>query len=312
MKPVLPLLLGIALGTGAATAWFLTRPADTATVPTPLAAVSDDSSALDAANRRIAELEAQLAARPSPALATEDGKALPAAAGGAPPQIQSMGDLVEASRPLLSRMGPMFESMMQRRIDQQVAQMKDQLGLTDEQAADLKKRLTALGKADMTAFSKRLNDPSTPADQVFQRRGNSMEGEAFEAAVKESLSDDQYALYEKEKLEKQAQSLERAANNEAERLGRQLDLDEAQKDQVFEIYARTSDRFDPSLQVEIEGGSDVNVDPDMSREDTIRDVLTPEQQTTYDKQIEERTARETRWRSFFNGGGQQPRPQPGR
>jgi hypothetical protein len=309
MKGFFPLIFGLALGAGAASAWFLTRPA--APAPAPPTTVSDDSSALDTAHARIAELEALLAAHPTPAQVDENGKPLPVAAtaAGAPTQIQNIGDLVEASRPLLSRMGPMFESMMHRRIDRQVAQLKEQLGLTDEQAAELKRQLTQLGEDDIAEFNKRLNDPTTPPEQVFQRRGNPMQGEAFETALKESVSEEQYALYEKDKLEKQAQSLERAANNEADRLGRQLGLDDTQKDQVFEIYARTSKRFDPSLQVETEAGSQVQVDEDTNREDAIREILTPEQQTSYDQQIEERAAREARWRSFFNG---ESRQEPGK
>lgn len=299
------MLAGIALG--AVGAWVIITKKNPAAVPdggTAVVAEASTSRELEAARARIAELEALLEARLAEAGEKLEGEAVAEADQGVsmPREIKNLADLVQASRPMLTRMTPMFQAMLERGIERRVAEMKDQLGLTDAQAEELARRLRQAGEDELAKFNERAVDPSTPPGEVFSRDGGPLQGEAFETILRESVDEEQFAEYQRRQLEDRAASLERAANREVDRLGRQLELDEGQKDQVFEIYARTSNRFDPSLEVQTDSGATADVEAGASREDAIRAVLRPDQQEVYDRQVEERRAREQRWRSFFQGG----------
>ncbi len=65
-------------------------------------------------------------------------------------------------------------------------------------------------------------------------------------------------------------------------------MSEAQEDQVFGILVRQSDDYDESMAIE---GIATDLPPaalaqDVSKEDAIRSVLTPEQTETYNSKVE--------------------------
>jgi hypothetical protein len=80
------------------------------------------------------------------------------------------------------------------------------------------------------------------------------------------------------------------ADWKVERLNGTVGLDEAQKDEVFSIMARSSRDFDPRMQ--IEGvPEDSGVASREDRDASIMAVLRPEQQSSYEQWRAERRAR---------------------
>ncbi|MFP6873785.1 MAG: hypothetical protein VCA55_09780, partial [Verrucomicrobiales bacterium] len=79
------------------------------------------------------------------------------------------------------------------------------------------------------------------------------------------------------------------ANWELGRLDQALELSEAQEDQVFGILVRQSDDYDESMAIE---GIETDLPAaaladDVTKEDAIRSVLTPEQTETYNSKVED-------------------------
>ena len=65
------------------------------------------------------------------------------------------------------------------------------------------------------------------------------------------------------------------------RLDKIVELDEAQKDEIFVVMARGADEFDPSMQFEGLTGDVSSLVPGQSREEAIQSVLRPDQVEAY-------------------------------
>lgn len=296
ISPLLTLLIGLLVGGGIVAIMPKSRPAGPSAPP---AVATVDTRALDAANRRIADLQerlraSELANTPAPAPSPEQRAKDPAAAAA-----MDIKGLLQDSRPLLNRMAPMFQEGMNRGITQQVDRLASELGLDAGQKEALRAKLTALGAEEMKKFTSRLNDPNMTPDKLFQPQASPFSPDVLNATLKETLTPDQFSQYEKKETADRVARLERQANSQVERLGSRLNLSEEQKDQVFGVMVKSSD---PSLQVETGTGADAGVSAGSDRDTAIRAILTPEQLKTYDEDAKREQDRRARWQGLFRGG----------
>lgn len=296
-SPFLLLVAGAALGGGLIYAWQSGK----APVTAPPAVAAPDPAELAAANKRIAELEervksAELAATPKVPVPTEEERARDPEAAMA----TDLKGLLQDSRPLLNRLAPMFREGMKRGVDRQIDELAAQLGLNETQKEALRAKLTAMGDEEMRKFNERLADPNMTPEKLFADagRGGAFAPEAMNAALKETLTPEQFEKYEKQQTEERVERLERQANWQTDRLGRRLNLSEEQKDQVFSIMVKSSD---PNLQVETGTGAQAPAAPDADREAAIKAILTPEQQAIYEQDTRRDQERRDRWRQLLGG-----------
>ncbi|MFM7183070.1 MAG: hypothetical protein ACKO2G_16625 [Verrucomicrobiales bacterium] len=296
-SPLILVIAGAALGGGAIYVWQSGQ----GTVTAPAAVAMEDKSGLDAANKRIAELEqrvksAELAATPKVAAPTEEERAADPQAAMA----KDMQGLLQDSRPLLNRLAPMFRQGMMRGIDRQVEDLAGELGLNDAQKEELRTKLAALGDEEMKKFNDRLADPTMTPEKLFQEggRGGPFSPDGMNATLKETLTPEQYEKYDKKQTADRVQRLERQANSQTDRLGRRLNLSEEQKDKVFGIMVKSSD---PNLEVETGTGAEAPSAAQADRDAAIKAVLTPEQRAIYEEDAKNEQARRDRWRGMFSG-----------
>jgi hypothetical protein len=259
--PLLTGLVAAALAAGFATGYYFAAgdtSAPAPSTPTPAPAVAANSAALARdlaeARERIDELETRLATPATLPAAEPPANAAPST----PPPANDLEAIVQESRPLLNRMMPVFQRMMERGIDQQVSRLVEQLGLDEAQSALLREKLTTLGQTEMEKFSQRLNDPGVSPEQLFRGEGGPFNPQALNNALKETLTPDQFADYEQKQTAERVERLERQTNAQVERLGNRLSLSENQKDQVFAALVKSSD---PGLQVETESSTAAEIPP---------------------------------------------------
>ena len=295
-SPLLLVVAGAALGGGAIFLWQSGK----APVTAPPAIATKDNEDLDAAKKRIAELEqqvksAELAATPKvPAPTEEERAADPQAA-----MAKDMQGLLQDSRPLLNRLAPMFRQGMMRGIDRQVEELAAELGLNDAQKEQLRAKLTALGDEEMKKFNDRLADPTMTPEKLFQEGGRGpFSPDGMNAMLKETLTPEQYEKYDKKQTAERVERLERQANWQTDRLGRRLNLSEEQKDQVFGIMVKSSD---PNLEVQTGTGAEAPAAADADRDAAIKAVLTPEQRAIYEQDAARDQERRDRWRGMWSG-----------
>ena len=296
-SPLLLVVAGAALGGGAIYLWQ----SGSAPVTAPPAVTAVSTGELDAAKKRITDLEqqvkaAELAATPKVEVPTEEERA-------ADPQAAMAKDLkglLQDSRPLLNRLAPMFREGMMRGIERQIEDLATELGLNDAQKEELRAKLAAMGDAEMKKFNDRLADPNMTPEKLFQDGGRgAFSPEGMKTALKETLTPEQYEKYDKKQTAERVQRLERQANWQTDRLGKRLNLSEAQKDQVFGIMVKSSD---PNLEVETGTGAEAPTAADADRDAAIKAVLTPEQRTIYEEDAKREEERRGRWRGMFGGG----------
>ena len=296
-SPLILVIAGAALGGGAIYLWQSNQGAVTA----PPAIATSDKGELDAAKKRIAELEqrvksAEIAATPKVPVPTEEERAADPEAAMA----KDIQGLLQESRPLLNRLAPMFRQGMMRGIDRQVEQLAADLGLNDAQKEELRAKLTAMGDEEMKKFNDRLADPTMTPEKLFQEggRGGPFSPDGMNAMLKETLTPEQYEQYDKKQTAERVQRLERQANWQTDRLGRRLNLTEQQKDQVFGIMVKSSD---PNLEVETGTGAAAPTTADADRDAAIKAILTPEQRAIYEQDAARDQERRERWSGMWGG-----------
>ncbi len=271
----------------------------------------DDSAKLAAAEKRIADLEAKLAALPAPRPAPSTPSALddrsprpPIASvlgsggGGesdddAPrspeEQIAKLLDSPEA-RNLIKGFAGVMTARADRWVGAEVGKYKDTLGLSDGQVERITTRMTAMIQENTAKFQAELDDGTRTTQEIMESQGDVWQQNEEEIAemLKEELTPDQYAQFEREQLVERVGRVQRRADRELEAIDEKVELDESQEDQVYSILVREAPEYDPAMEIEgVEATLPAEATAeDVSKEDAIRSVLTPEQLENYNAGVE--------------------------
>jgi len=178
-----------------------------------------------------------------------------------------------------------------RWIEGAVNEYGEKLNLTDAQSASIKGRMASLMEDSSKQFQSELDDESRSMQEIMESQGDFWRNneDEIEGILKEELSSEQFEQFERLQLEEDTENIQRRANWELGAIDRELDLTEAQEDQVFGILVRQSDDYDDSMAIE---GIETDLPAaalaeDVSKEDAIRSVLTPEQTETYNSKVED-------------------------
>ena len=185
-------------------------------------------------------------------------------------------------------------------IQRGIAEYTEKLDLSDDQVARLKERFTEYMNKEMEAFEAEIGNENMNFQEIMQKRGE-MRGaqeEAMLEIVKEELTEEQFADFEREQLVEKTQRVQQDSDRELRRLDNDLNLTESQEDAVFGILVQTNSEYDDSMEIE-GAGEGVAIGADVAKEDAIRSVLDAEQTEKYNANLERNAQRRARW----SGGG---------
>ena len=284
-KFLIALITGILLGGGAVLVWSESRAGN---------ADRDFTAALEKRDADLARVKADLAGARS---ATDSLRRQFEAAGlDQSPAKENELDiqrLLNDARPLMKSLALMFgeqrKKMTERFIKGMADKLAEQMGLTEEQTGEMIAHFLKLDEENFAKIKAMLDRPLTILD-VFTVMKDMNPQKSMDDYVMTKLTDDQKQSWEKQKLETKAQQLERTATRQLERMSA-LNLDEQQKDQVFDILVKKDPQYDPSLSVEgIETGI-APVDDGKSQDEAIAALLREDQMAEWN-QIQERRANE--------------------
>lgn len=298
MKPsslIIGLLAGSAIGYGAFTYFKDTPPAAPAVLPAPPAA----AAARNAESERIARLEKEIADLKS----RQEAAAPPATeekpADGQPDLKKILKDATPLIQSLSSAFEPQRKEMVARFIDDQVKRATELAGLSPDQAAALKTHLETLDKENQDKMkgmmSKEMNMEELMA---MGRNGGGNPQKAIDDWAAASLTGEQAQTYKTKRLTEKTEQITKSANSKVESLGRDLGLDETQKDKVFNILVQTDRNYDPSMALEGVNAT-AGVSEGQSRDEAIASVLTPEQKAKYDAKQAAGNNRRERFRQML-------------
>jgi transcriptional regulator len=230
------------------------------------------------------------------------------------------------ARSLMKQFSGAAVNMMEKRAGDEIAKYKDKYQLTDDQMSTLQAKLSEKLKEGTEKFTSSLDNENKSVQEIMQEQGQNWRNQEEEIAgiMKETLTEEQYGDFEHDMLAERAQRVERNSSRQLNRLDSQLNLDETQKDQVFGILVENSPDYDSAMKVEgasvtpaesltpavpatpavgegdltgAAGGAFAGEIPEgaealagaaeISQEDAIRTVLTPEQLEIYNKSLEQ-------------------------
>lgn len=210
--------------------------------------------------------------------------------------------LLNDARPLMKTLAIMFgkerAKLAERMITGIAERLAEEMGLTEEQTADMIAHFLKLDSANFEKIKEMLDKPITILS-VFSAMQDMNPSKNMDEYVMTKLNDDQKKAWENRKLETKAQQIERTANWQLQRMEK-LNLDETQKDQVFDILVKKNPQYDASLAVE--GlNAESTFDAGKSQEEAIAAVLREDQMAEYTSMQERQNKERQRWTSALGG-----------
>lgn len=298
MKPsslIFGLLAGSAFGYGAFTYFKGTPPAAPAVLPAPPAA----TAARNAESDRIARLEKEIADLKSRQVAAAPPATEEKPADGQPDLKKIIKDAAPLIQSLSSAFEPQRKEMVARFIDDQVKKVTELAGLSPDQAAALKAHLESLDKENQEKMKGIMNKDMNMEDlMAMGRNGGGNPQKAIDDWAAASLTGEQAQTYKTKRLTEKTEQITKSANSKVESLGKDLGLDETQKDKVFNILVQTDRNYDPSMALEGVNAT-AGVSEGQSRDEAIASVLTPEQKAKYDAKQAAGNDRRERFRQML-------------
>jgi hypothetical protein len=211
--------------------------------------------------------------------------------------------LLNDARPLMKSLALMFagqrKTMTERWIRSTAEKLAEEMGLTEEQTDEMIAHFLKLDEENFAKIKAMLDRPLTILD-VFTTMKDMNPQKSMDDYVMAKLTDDQKKAWEGRKLETKAQQVERSANRQLERMSR-LNLDEEQKDRVFDILVKKNPQYDSSMAVEGVTTGGAEMDAKKSQDEAIAEVLRPEQMEQWTQMQERRNNERQRWTDALGG-----------
>ena len=264
IRALLPLVVGLLVGGVGVTLFRESMPGAEGS---PEARANKLELELQRANNRIAELEATPAKTGEPqgalgrmmAHSKDHRRTLADGARQIAEDIRegrpvNPEDIFRASQPLMRDLAPLFDRIrvkaQQQEIDTLTGELARKYNLTPPGQAALKQWFEEQSNAAAKRWSDMVARDDTRLEDVIRTSREVRLDEGLDAFMPSLLSGDQLSAFQTERREERAQRVEREADLKMQRVNAIVGLDEAQREQVFAIMARSSRDYDPSMGVE--------------------------------------------------------------
>jgi hypothetical protein len=198
-------------------------------------------------------------------------------------------DIFKATQPLIRDLAPLFDRMrvkeQQQVIDRMAGELARKYNLTPEAQKSLQEWFKQKSEAEAKRWNELLTADGTRFEDVVRRTNDVRMDDGLETFMPTILSGEKLTAFKTERLAERAQRIERDADMKVQRLDGIVALDEAQRDQVFGIVARTSPGYDPAMVPQGVLGQIGNT-PGGDRKTAILSVLRPDQRAAYEAERE--------------------------
>ncbi len=202
-----------------------------------------------------------------------------------------MNNIYQALKPIMRDLSPIFDRMRRRderrHFENIAGEMERKYKLSAPQQEALKVWLKERADRNADEFKQIAFDPNTRFEDLAKAGRNNRPADGLDGFMETQLQSPMLETFRRDRLTERANRVQNEADGKVERLHQTVQLDEAQKDQVFSIMARSSQDFDPSMQLE-----GVSADAPLAnregRDEAIRQVLRQDQQSSYDNWKTER------------------------
>ncbi|RYD46411.1 MAG: hypothetical protein EOP83_29725 [Verrucomicrobiaceae bacterium] len=200
-------------------------------------------------------------------------------------------DIFRASQPLMRDLAPLFDRMrvkgQEQMIDSMTGELARKYDLTPQGQEQLKQWFRKKAEEESKRWNEMVASDGTRLQDVMFAAQNIRPDEGLDSFMPSILSPEKLEAFKTERLAERAERVQREADMKVQRLDGVVGLDEAQRDQIFGIMARTSREYHPDMMLEGAQG-EIGVTPGGDRQTAILSVLRPEQRVALQAERERR------------------------
>lgn len=282
MRPYLGILVGLGVGIAGTFLFMQSLPPEEGSTE-ERAEIAEE--ALRKAQARVAEFQAETGTTrggPGRSFADQARSIGEDIRDGNPVDIDRV---FQAVKPWLRDLAPIFDRIrvrdQKRLFDTKAGQLARKYELTQDQQRNLKIWLDHKAEENSRKFADVVNSESTRLKDIIRASRDLSRANQLDDFMEGTLRGDALVQYREDRMLERAESVQREADRKVARLDKIVELDEAQKDEIFVVMARGADEFDPSMQFEGLTGDVSSLVPGQSREEAIQSVLRPDQVEAY-------------------------------
>jgi hypothetical protein len=200
-------------------------------------------------------------------------------------------DVFRATQPLMRDLAPLFDRMrvreQQKRIDSMAGELARKYDLNPQQQAVLKQWFEEKAAKEANAWTQMIGREGTRLQDVMRAAQDVRPDEGLDAFMPSVLSGDKLTQFQNERLTARADRVEQQADMKVQRLNSIVELDQAQRDQVFAIVARNSKEYDPRMV--LDGSTpQIGAAPTGNTNEAILSVLRADQRAAYEIEMQRR------------------------
>lgn len=286
-RQALPLVVGLAVGAlGAA----LFRDSLPGAPGSPEERAKQLEVDLQRAERRIAALEASGGGRKRSGRTVSDA-ARELAEDFREGRPVTPDDIFRAAQPLLRDLSPILDRMRvrdeRRRIDSVCGELARKYDLSEAQQASLQKWFQQKSEAEAKRFSDLVAQDGTRLQDLIAASRDVRPDEGLDQFMGTILGGPKLEEFRSDRMTERAERVQQEADMRVQRLDSVVNLDDAQREQVFGLMARGSRDYDPAMKLEGVGG-EIAPTPAGDRQAAMLSVLRPEQRAVWEAERQRR------------------------
>jgi hypothetical protein len=200
-------------------------------------------------------------------------------------RLISPDDLLRTFQPFVRDLSPIFDRIRvrqeKRNRDRIVGELTRKYDLTPGQQEALGKWFQQKAEDDAKRFSDLAGRPGTTLEDLMHATRDDRWDKGLDSYMEGVLSGDKLANFKEDRLVEKTDRVQGDADMRLTRVDSIVNLDDGQREEVFNIMARGSPDYDPAMQL----GSPVG-----DRNQEMLSVLRPEQRQAWEAERERRRA----------------------
>jgi hypothetical protein len=194
-------------------------------------------------------------------------------------------DVFRATQPMMRDLAPIFDRMrvkqQARMIDSMTGELARKYELDEARQESLKAWFGQRAEEQAKAWSDLVGQEGTTLEDLARAAREVRPDDGLDEFMAGTLSGEELADFKTERMAERAERVQQEADMKVQRLDSMVELDDAQRDQVFGIMARGSRDYDPGMKLEGSGG-EIGGTPAGDRQQAMLSVLRPEQREAYE------------------------------
>lgn len=200
-------------------------------------------------------------------------------------------DAFRLFQPFVRDMAPIFERMRVRDqkhlAESMTGEFARKYDLTPAQQESLRKWFDAKAEEKARDWTNLITQEGVKMEDVAKASRDVRLDDGIESFMQGALNGEKLAQFQTDRANERAERVQQFADSRTERLNGIVQLDAAQRDQIFGIMARNSRDYDPAMKLE-GGAGTIGASPSGNTTEAVLSVLRPDQRELYQENVQRR------------------------